>query len=346
MCNGSEMPDRKKKKSLHNSQMEQLARCPYRFYRKFIAGDHEPTSYPLALGISTHDSTAKAMNLMAGESPPITLPSGQKAHRLKPITADIVQDVAVAAARASWSKGVALDEAQAAQGERAIQGQLEAETAMLSSAYLGQVAAGLTIPIMESTDSLGIEWPWVVEIPGWPFDLSGRIDLICLSRGGAGLSVRDTKTSGKSPSLTMARDSHQLSMYALAMQVLTGKMPRSLFLDYVIRPGKRVGARVKTLETRRNSATNEAMKLRIQTAMDTIERGAFPPCNPGEWWCDPRYCGFHLDQTCPYVRGWAQIPVFTPADTKEKTHGEAQPAGKGKGKLRGPETGALFNDTL
>jgi len=340
------MSQPEKKRQLHNSQMEMQAKCPYKFYRKFIRGDAEPIGYSLALGISTHDAVAAVLRLMATLVEPRT-DGPMPAYRLnRPADLAAVQELASAASLAAWSKGVELDDDLAAQGPDAARGQLEDDSVGLVSCYAEEIAPGLTVPVLGPDGRLGIEWPWVVDCPGWPYDLAGRMDVIGLSRGGRGFILRDTKTTAKSPTLTAARDSHQLSMYSLAMQVVLGSMPRAVFQDYLIRPSKTMGPRSRTLESRRNAATNEAMKLRIQTAMHTIEKGSFPPCNPGEWWCDQRYCGFHRDESCPYVRGWAQIPVFdSPAPKKEKGNGKSKPTGTRK-RSAGADAGSLFGDTL
>lgn len=339
--------DEEKKRPLHNSQMQQLWRCAYKFYRKFIVRDHEPISYSLALGIATHDAIARSLRMLTREADQHQI-GRWSAHRLNsPTDLSTVQEIASAAALAVCEREeVYIDDEDTMTGDGASD-LLRSESIGLASCYAEQIAPGLTIPVLEypgQEPSLGIEWRWVIHCPGWPYDIAGQMDVIALSRTGRGLILRDTKTSAKMPAKDAARSSHQLSMYALALSVLFEQMPRAVFLDYLVRAGKTVPARVRTLESRRNEQTNEAMKLRVQTAMHAIEQGAFPPCDPGEWWCNSKYCGFHRDGSCPYVRGLAQIPVFELPEKKElKPNGTAKKSGKNK---RGTDSASLFDGTL
>jgi hypothetical protein len=111
--------------------------------------------------------------------------------------------------------------------------------------------------------------------------------------------VRDTKTSKKSPSADIADHSHQLSAYALASQVIEGRIPDALVLDYVI--DLQHGVKAQSYTSTRDETDLDIYLARIEQTIVSITTGNFMPAPEGAWWCDVRYCGYYSD--CKYVRG-------------------------------------------
>ena len=122
-------------------------------------------------------------------------------------------------------------------------------------------------------------------------DLVGRIDIEEAE------TIRDTKTSAKSPQEDEAHMSDQLTIYALGKKVETGVMPKKLYMDYLI---KTKVPKTLTLETERTDADFDRIFRLIERGIEVIDKGTFTP-NPSGWWCSDRWCGFWAD-TCPFGR--------------------------------------------
>jgi hypothetical protein len=137
-----------------------------------------------------------------------------------------------------------------------------------------------------------VQRKWSLEIPGIPFDLVGTIDVQEGSQ-----SIRDTKTSGKSPSEGIADRSEQLSIYALAVRTLDGRVPDLVALDYLIDNKKPVA---KTYTSTRDDDDFQVVLARVENAADVIQKGAFTPARPTDWQCSLKWCGFF--RSCKYAK--------------------------------------------
>jgi hypothetical protein len=137
-----------------------------------------------------------------------------------------------------------------------------------------------------------VQRKWALEIPGIPFDIVGTIDV-----QEAALSIRDTKTSGKSPAAGIADMSDQLSIYALAVKTLDGAVPEFVALDYLIDNKTPVA---KTFTSTRTDDDFRTVLARIENAAEVIQKGAFTPARPTDWVCSKKWCGFF--GSCRYAK--------------------------------------------
>lgn len=109
--------------------------------------------------------------------------------------------------------------------------------------------------------------------------------------------IRDTKTSSKSPAANVADESHQLSAYALASQVIDKTLPDAVKLDYLIDLKRET--KTMTVESTRSGQDLQAYLNRIVNAVATIESGMFTPAPNAAWWCSAKWCAYH--NMCPHV---------------------------------------------
>ena len=117
-----------------------------------------------------------------------------------------------------------------------------------------------------------------------------------------GDTIRDLKTSEKSPNRNAADRSQQLSMYAMIRQAEVGKLAEALALDYLVRTPKRGELKHVELTTVRDGNDLRALINRINIAVEGVKRGVFIPADPAmAWWCSRKWCGYW--DTCPYVNG-------------------------------------------
>jgi hypothetical protein len=142
------------------------------------------------------------------------------------------------------------------------------------------------------------------------FDFVGERDIV--EKLGGYTAVRDTKTSKKSPTLDIAEKSHQLTAYALASQVLEGKIPDALILDYLV--DLKYQAKASSYRASRDQVDLDIYLNRIEQTIVSLITGNFAPAPEAAWWCDPRYCGYY--STCRYVRNRKLVQITTDLEGK------------------------------
>ncbi len=262
------------KPQLHASQLVTLSRCGEQFRRRYIDGDVVPPGVAAAVGKAVHSSVEENMR--------------SKLERRELLAKEAVEAAARDALLVAWDEGVRLDEEEREAGEAATKGAATDRAVRLAGLHHEELAPRIA-PVR-------VEWKWVIRLDNFPMDLAGRIDIQEED------SIRDTKTSSKTPAKDAADTSLQLTVYTLARRVLDGIIPGRLFLDHLV--ALKRAPKIETQETARSEADLEAALRRVEVAMRLIEAGLFQPADPSQWWCgwgNPRWCGYA--QTCPYVRG-------------------------------------------
>lgn len=118
------------------------------------------------------------------------------------------------------------------------------------------------------------------------------------------MTVRDTKTSGKSPSETSAEDSNQLVTYSFATLVLDKKIPDSVTLDYLVRTPARHDLKYVPRSTTVSMDDINVLLFRFSRAVHAWhtakKTGAFLPANPDDWHCSEKFCGYW--NMCPAAK--------------------------------------------
>jgi hypothetical protein len=136
-----------------------------------------------------------------------------------------------------------------------------------------------------------LQRPLSIEIPGYPFDIGGILDIQEFD------SVRDTKTKGKTPPKDVADTDDQLTVYAMLVYLTDGTIPQKLVLDCLIDTKT---PKYVAFETTRTEEDFNVLLRRISVACDAIESGVFLPARESDWWCSEFSCGFW--QSCKYVK--------------------------------------------
>lgn len=258
------------KPQLHPSGISQLFKCGIQFQFRYLEGRIIPPGVSMVTGTAVDRAVTHNLGhkIETGELLPV---------------AEVV-DVARDALVAEWDKGIVLTDEEAASGVKAVQG-----AAVDKSVRLAGLHATATAPQIEPTH---VQRSLAVSLPGCDFDLVGTIDVQEGSK-----SVRDTKTSGKSPAADIADVSEQLTLYALMLRATDGKAPDAVHLDYLV--DNKV-PKAMTVSSTRTDADFRVELQRIETAARVIQSGAFTPAPPDAWWCSARFCGY--SGVCPYFR--------------------------------------------
>lgn len=268
------------KLQLHVSGLTMLSRCGEQFRRRYIEGERIAPAVAVIVGQGVHRSVERNMRARL-EDP----------HKAALLPLDEIYDVARDAVDRQWKDGVTLDEDEAARGAENVRGEAVDKAVRLSEAHHFHIA-----PQIRPTH---VERPWVLDLKGYDFQLAGTIDLQTEHFADFGSdSIRDTKTTAKTPSGNPAQGSIQLTCYALAVKVSDGEIPEGVGLDYLI--DLKRGPKAETYWSTRNDQDFRPFLDRVAVAHAAMERGIFMPANPDDWWCSAKYCGYHA--TCRYPR--------------------------------------------
>ncbi|HRZ15326.1 MAG TPA: PD-(D/E)XK nuclease family protein [Candidatus Omnitrophota bacterium] len=112
--------------------------------------------------------------------------------------------------------------------------------------------------------------------------MKGTIDLVDQN-----IVIRDTKTTARTPGPDEAFKNFQLTTYTLGYKIKTGKMPKGIALDYVV---KTKAPKVVTLKDQRSEEDIDALLNTIGKVEFAIEHELWYP-NPHNFMCGPKGCG-------------------------------------------------------
>lgn len=271
-----------------HTQLAMLCRCAKQYEYRYIEGRRRPPGISLVMGKAVHTTVEQDLRSK--------IDSGEL------LDDEAIPDIAKDAVEANWlADEPVLTPEEKSVGKKKIRGQCIDAGVAMANCHHSDLAPEL--------DPEYVERPFRIEIQELDHDLIGFLDVQEKDR-----TVRDTKTGGKSPPKTNADNSMQLTIYALAGTVLDGETPKKLTLDHLIKTEKAKKAKPVVLETTRNEAQLKALLQRIKIAEDFLKAGVFPPCDPSNWCCSERWCGYW--DRCPFGQAAAVSVPITRGKTK------------------------------
>ncbi|MDR0843044.1 MAG: PD-(D/E)XK nuclease family protein [Acidobacteriota bacterium] len=256
---------------LHASALGTL--CMEQFRRRYIEREVIPPGIALLVGTGAHKSVDANMQskIETGE----LLPD------------EAVKEAARDGFSTAWDEAgeVLLTPEEKFQGKDAVKGAAIDKSVRLAELHHREKAPHIA--------PIHAERPWSLSIPGYPMELVGRIDIQ------EAHTVRDTKTSGKTPTADMAERSLQLKAYALAVRTLDGAAPTKVALDYLV---DLKSPKAVTIEHAPDGEDFRVVLARMEVIALAMESGVFMPVEPGHWCCgsEGKWCGYW--STCRYVR--------------------------------------------
>jgi hypothetical protein len=260
------------KLQLHVSGLETMSMCGIRFEKRYLLGEKTPPSVRMAIGTAVDQSVNK------------DLESKIRTGDLLPV--DAVKDCARDALVEEWAKGVSTSQEDLSEGLDASR-----DSAIDTSVDLAGFHRSAVAPHLTPTH---VQRPWVLDIDGLDLQLAGTIDI---QEGRH--SIRDTKTSAKSPVKDLADKSLQLTTYCLAVRQHDGTIPELVVLDYTVRTPKRGDLKYVPLVSKRTDADIPHLIERVVQAHRMIQAGLFMPAPISAWWCSRTFCDYH--QKCKYA---------------------------------------------
>lgn len=258
------------KPQLHVSALRMLYRCGVQFEFRYVKNVRKAPGFAAVMGIAAHEVIRADLKnkITTGE----LLPDEQ--------ISDLARDKCVE----TIERGVSLndrDPKPAKMAGMAIDGAIQ----------FAQTHHAEAAPFIDPKE---VEQPWVVELGGFPFDLAGTMDIREKSE-----TIRDTKSSGRSPQSSWAHTSEQLTLYSLAHKYVNGVAPGAVALDYLVRH-KDGTVDYKKYPSKRTEVDIEMEFRRIEQAARVIESGTFAPADPDSWGCSERWCGYW--DMCPFAK--------------------------------------------
>ena len=244
------------------SRLNMLNRCPMQYQHRYVDGIVAPPGVALIVGKGTH--RANASDLLA------KMDSGDL------LSGEEVKAIAADATTREWdAQEVALDDDEKVEGVDKVKGAAIDRSVSLATLYHEEIA-----PTIEP---IGIEQQFTLPLPSGD-ELTGFIDVNTATK------IRDGKTSGKSPVADAADQSLQLTGYIWAEWEASGRQTiKTGSLDYLVSLKK---PKAVVLETTRTEQDFSRLHARLDVASQMIRAGLFPPCDPGQWCCSPKWCGY------------------------------------------------------
>lgn len=259
---------------LHVSGLNLLSRCGIAFENRYLLKIPEIRSTSLIVGSAVDRA--------------VTADLREKMEAGKLLPDDSVRDAARDALKDEWHKGdITVNEEDAEEGWTSSEGDAIDAAVAMAGHHHSSAAPGI-LPT-------AVQRPFTMDVNGaaMPLQVVGTIDVEEAD------SIRDTKTSGKSPKKTMADESIQLTMYSLAKLQCDDVKPGKVVLDYIVRTPKRKDLKLVQLESRRTMDDLPPLMQRIAMSSRIIQAGLFTPADPSAWWCSSKFCSYHA--TCPYA---------------------------------------------
>lgn len=262
---------------LSASRLNMLARCGLQYKYRYEEGIIAPPSGAMLVGKATHEAIeANLRAKMAGESCPV----------------EEVVELAHGACRRMWAESPPVDA-----GEDLL---VPADDAGKASDLAGTLARLHAVEVAPALDPVAVEERCVLALEG-PFDVVMVKDVV--ERDG---TVRDTKTSGRSPAKTAAETSDQLALYS-AHAAAIGKPALRVVLDYLVATKQ---PKYVPLAARLTDLDHARVLHRVRLAGEVIRAGNFMPAASDNWCCSPARCGYW--SMCPCGAA-AKAPVVRAA---------------------------------
>lgn len=259
-----------KKPYLSPSSVEMFCRCAESWRRRYVLGDKIPPGVSLVRGISFHKG--------------VEFNFGQKVNTRQDLPEPQINEVISSSFDDTIKRqGILLTKDEENVGKKKVLGQTKDATIRLGSLYRQKSAPEIQPLVVEDSQR--------IEIPDGSHDILGRLDLVDDQ-----YKIRDYKTSGKKKNQSEIDGAIAMTMYALTFRRKFNRATGGLVWHVMV---DKKEPEIQTLTTERTLEHVDALVARINAVLHGIRVGSFPPCPPGAWWCDSRYCGYH--QTCKYV---------------------------------------------
>lgn len=261
-----------KKPAFHHSMLTMLSKCGMQFYYRYIEGKKSPPGVALVIGTAVHQ--ACELDLV------------RKMETGSPAPLEEVKEKAAEALDATWlGEEPMLDEDEKVLGKARVRAQAKDEAIALSGLSNREVT-----PLL---NPIAVEHRIRLDLGAFPFDIEGTVDVL------EEHTLRDRKTSARSPSGDEAEGNPQHELYHLMRFKENGQRIDTYALDYLVKTKTPKAVTVTAPAAR----SFDPIKRRLEMAAKVVESGAFypvDPTGPSGWVCSAKWCGYWNE--CPFGR--------------------------------------------
>jgi len=262
---------------ISHSQLNVLRRCGEQYRRKYLDKEPIPASVNQILGSATHFSAETNLS--------------HKIESESLLSTEECADLAASKYDELIVQDLHLTENEQEQGKDKVIGEAKDRTVKSAVVHATVLAPKLNPAFVEKK---------------FRVNAGHSVDLLAIMDCGEQtenheLIIRDLKTSGKKPVSTQALTSPQLTFYDLVLHE-SGMDADRYALDYIVK-----GEQVVVQQARRDEEDRKIMLGVIERAIEVIEKGAFVPTDPSNWWCSKSYCWYA--PTCPFFAGRKTLAV-------------------------------------
>lgn len=255
---------------LTKSMLGMFARCPQQFERRYINNEIIPPGIAARQGSAVHKG-AEINHI-------------QKIESRTDLSVSDIQD----AARDHYvhlikDEGVFIPFDKLSEKNKLLAEGLDISV-RLAELYANELAPKIQ-PIM-AEERLYYYDPEILEIP-----LSGQLDMLDETNW-----LPDLKTAAKSKTQREADISLDLTMYTGLVAHRTGNWPDKVSLEVLVNTKT---PKHQSLESVRGPEDFAILIERVKVVWAQICSGLFPPCDPGFWLCDEKWCGYY--RSCKYA---------------------------------------------
>lgn len=254
---------------LRQSDLGLLELCAYAYYLKNIMRIPEPKSWAATKGTACHKAREKNFTAKIQTKQDLPLSDCQDAAR------DAVnQETQTGEFLKDPDLDMSIKDAAGAVIDRAI----------------GLVKMDHTL-LYPTIQPERVEQQVVAELPGYEFDLQGKLDLTIPRK------IVDLKTSKRKWDEDRPYESNQPATYGILFRADQGFWPEGFRFDILVDTKE---PKTQVFEIQISDARYQGVLDRYSNLAQMIQAGIFPPCSPGHWKCDIKYCGYY--PTCKYSK--------------------------------------------
>ena len=265
-------------KFITSSMLNMFFRCPEQFRRRYLEGEIIPPGIAAAIGRSVHKAAEEnhKHKLLKEEDLP------------KDYLQDFARDTYV---KIVENEGVYLAPEELDQAKKIIAEGLDSSV-KLTGLYRDKIAPEI-FPFL-------IEKEIHIKVNNFPVLFRGTIDLLTKN-----FLIYDFKTGHKKWTEEQAENSLQPTFYWQMVKAVTGRSPEGFVFKVLI---DKKEPEIQTLVTKRTDEDFLVIIRMAEVVLKAVETGLFPPTNPSNWWCSPKFCGYYA--TCPYIPNYKKTRIL------------------------------------
>lgn len=265
------------KDNMHSSMIDCLEKCGIQFEYRYVNGIIMPGGLGAMIGKVIHDLQYKE--------------GVYKTEHGYLFTRKDALDITRDAFSKRWDEGVLFSREEKEMGLETVKGNAIDLTVDLGDLYHDEIA-----PTINPRSKDHVEWPWVLELDGFPFNLAGTTDIV------EQVKFKDLKNVKSTPNQKSINSSMQYTIYGLAFETFFG-LPAKFDQLTIVKNKK---PKTVILPGKRSQADYDILFNHLEQVALILEKGVFTPASGNAWWCSS-FCEYH--DICKYFRGYKQYSI-------------------------------------